>query len=209
MNAFSARRQLLGRRVASGAVIGLVGLFAAGFAGKTGRAAPPTPPAIGASAAPFALRALGGGAQVRLSDLIRRGPVVLVLLRGYPGYQCPVCTAQVGSLLSAAPQFAAAKAQVVLVYPGPSAGLERHADEFVRGKTLPSNFHLALDGDFAFTNRYGLRWDAPGETAYPSTFVINNKGRVTFAKISRSHGDRAQTDDILKALGARRARRAN
>ena len=83
-------------------------------------------------------------------------PVVLIVLRGYPGYQCPVCNAQVGQFLARARNFAAAKANVVLVYPGASAGIKEHAGEFIRGKTLPGNFHLVLDPDFKFTIAYGL-----------------------------------------------------
>ena len=124
----------------------------------------------------------------------------LVVLRGYPGYQCPVCTAQVGRLISNAPQFAEAKATVILVYPGPADSLKKRADEFVKGKALPKSFTLLLDPDYTFTKQYGLRWDAPNETAYPSTFVLDPKRKVTFAKISRSHGDRANNADILKAL---------
>ena len=32
------------------------------------------------------------------------------------------------------------------------------------------------------------------------TFVIDGKRKVTFAKVSTGHGDRAKTDDVLKAL---------
>ncbi len=163
----------------------------AAFAGDT--------PKVGDKAPVFELDALAGG-RVKLGALLKKGPVVLVVLRGYPGYQCPFCTRQVGELVGRAKQFADAKAQVVLVYPGPADGLKQHAGDFVQGKNIPASFSLALDPDFAFTNKYGLRWDAPHETAYPSSFVIDRKGRIRFAKISRTHGDRAQSDEILKAL---------
>ena len=61
---------------------------------------------------------------------------------------------------------------------------------------------LLLDPDYSFTNAYGLRWDAPRETAYPSTFVIDTDGTVRYAKISKSHGDRAEVSDVIKALDA-------
>lgn len=59
---------------------------------------------------------------------------------------------------------------------------------------------LVTDPDYIFTNSWGLRWDAPRETAYPSTFVIDRKGVVRFTKISKTHGDRANPADILKAV---------
>jgi peroxiredoxin Q/BCP len=157
------------------------------------------PPKVGDTAPGFELEALGGG-KVKLDTLLTKGPVVLVVLRGYPGYQCPYCTRQVGELIGRAKEFADASAEVVLVYPGPADGLKQHAGEFVQGKDIPSDFSLVLDPDFAFTDRYGLRWDAPHETSYPSTFVIDRKGKVVFAKISHTHGDRAEPDEILKAL---------
>jgi peroxiredoxin len=158
------------------------------------------PPKVGDKAADFELKSLDGKA-VALSSLLKDGPVVLVVLRGWPGYQCPICTRQVGALMAKSKAFADANAQVVLVYPGPSDNLQAHADEFISGKNLPENFHFVIDPDYTFTNKYDLRWDAPKETAYPSTFVIGKGGAIRYAKISHSHGDRAETGEVVKALG--------
>lgn len=174
---------------------------------KTPAMAPAKTPGVGDTASDFTLNALGGGGgKVKLSSETRKGPVVLIVLRGFPGYQCPICTAQVGHLISDAPQFAAAKARVILVYPGPADSLKKRVEEFVSGKALPKNFTLLLDPDFTFTNQYGLRWGAPNETAYPSTFVLDSARKVTFAKVSHSHGDRANNTDILKAIPAPQAK---
>jgi thioredoxin-dependent peroxiredoxin len=156
-------------------------------------------PAVGEMAADFSLATVDGE-KVELAKLKDKGPVVLIVLRGFPGYQCPVCNAQVGQFLGSAEKFKAAGANVVLVYPGPADKLKEHAQEFVRGKTLPDNFYLALDPDYAFTKAYNLRWEAKNETAYPSTFVIAKDGKITFAKISMSHGDRSKVQDVLQAL---------
>ena len=164
--------------------------------------APPAnaqPPKVGDIAPDFGLNDLKDEA-VRLSILAEKGPVVLVVLRGFPGYQCPICTVQVGQLIGKAEPLKQANARVLLVYPGPSEGLKARADEFVRGKDLPDNFYLVLDPDFQFTNQYGLRWKAAGETSYPSTFVLDSERKVLFAKVSRSHGDRAKVDEVLAAL---------
>jgi peroxiredoxin len=161
-----------------------------------------TPPAVGAEAKDFELPALGGG-TVRLSKLTADGPVVLVVLRGYPGYQCPLCTRQFGEFLGQADAFRRAGAKVMFVYPGPADNLKGRASEFVRGKDIPDHFHVLLDPDYRFTNAYGLRWDARNETAYPSTFVLDRAQKVTFAKTSKTHGDRATAADALKAIPAR------
>lgn len=59
---------------------------------------------------------------------------------------------------------------------------------------------MMVDPEYSFTNLYELRWDAPRETSYPSTFVLDSKRTVKFRKISQSHGDRAPTNEILAAL---------
>ena len=59
---------------------------------------------------------------------------------------------------------------------------------------------MLLDPGFTFTQAYRLRWDAPNETAYPSTFVVDTHGTITFARTSRSHGDRVPVAGVLKAL---------
>lgn len=50
------------------------------------RSADTAPPAVGDKAPEFTLRSVAG-TEVRLSELVAQGPVALVVLRGYPGYQ--------------------------------------------------------------------------------------------------------------------------
>lgn len=160
---------------------------------------PVVPPKVGAKVPNIKLQPLEGK-KVKLADLTKRGPVVLVFLRGYPGYQCPVCTQQVGDLRKSADQFAKANATVVLVYPGEAEGLEARAKEFLKDTSLPRPFLFTIDPDYPVTNKLGLRWETQAETAYPATFLIDQDRVVRFAKISKSHGDRAKASDILKSL---------
>jgi thioredoxin-dependent peroxiredoxin len=158
-----------------------------------------SPPRIGEKAPDFALKTLDER-TTRLSDLISTNPVVLVVLRGWPGYQCPLCTAQVQDYISSASVFTKSKVRVLMVYPGPAPELKAHGEEFLKDKQWPKDFVYLLDPDFTMINAYGLRWDAPGETSYPSTFVIDQKGIVRFAKISQSHGNRTKAQDILEEV---------
>lgn len=157
------------------------------------------PPAIGDTVEDFELKTLKVE-PVKLTDQLKHGPVVVIVLRGFPGYQCPVCNQQVGQFLAKADQFADAKATIVLVYPGSADGLTQHATEFLKDRSLPENVVFVTDPDYTFTNAWSLRWDAANETAYPATFVVDEKQVVRFAKISKSHGDRSKPDDVLKAL---------
>ncbi len=155
------------------------------------------PPAVGEKAPDFVLKNLDGKA-VRLSEKTAKGPVVLIVLRGFPGYQCPLCNRQVKEFAAKAAEFAGKC--VVLVYPGPGEHLNEKAAEFVIDKKLPANFDLVLDPDYAFTKQYGLRWDAPQETAYPSTFLIDSKGMVFFSKVSKTHGGRSTVAELVAEL---------
>jgi peroxiredoxin len=156
-----------------------------------------SPPAVGDKAPDFQLSNVEGK-LVRLSEVIPLGPVVLVVLRGYPGYQCPYCNRQDFTLKS--PAFAAVGALIVMVYPGPTQDLGSRATEFMTGKSLPENFVMLLDPGYKFTNQYGLRWDEPNETAYPSTFVLDRHGVVVFSKSVKEHGARTTAAEVLDVL---------
>ena len=166
--------------------------------------ATPKIPQVAEKAPDFSLNALDGTA-VTLSKLTAVSPVVLVVLRGYPGYQCPICAYQVAGLIAQESELSAANAHVVLVYPGASENLATKAKEFWKMRDLifaklPGNFSYVIDPGYQFTLAYGLRWDAPKETAYPATFVIDRQGVVRYVKVSRTHGNRAPVADILKVL---------
>jgi peroxiredoxin Q/BCP len=158
-------------------------------------------PKVGDKASDFTLAALDGS-QVKLSTELAHGPVVLVMLRGWPGYQCPFCTRQFGDFLGHAKDLEATGARVIFVYPGPADQVQQRATEFTANKDMPSNFRFLVDPDYVFTLAYGLRWDAPKETSYPSTFVIDKTSTVRFAQISKAHDGRAAAADVMKALAA-------
>jgi peroxiredoxin len=161
----------------------------------------PTAPKVGDKAADHVLKDVDGK-EVRLSDQFKTGPVVVVVLRGWPGYQCPFCTAQFADLLAHADDFKAAQANVLLVYPGPAQGLREHATEFHKNQELPANFRLLVDPDYAFSTAHGLRWDARDETVYPATFVLDREGVVRFARVSHEHGGRVSAKEILESLSS-------
>jgi thioredoxin-dependent peroxiredoxin len=159
-------------------------------------------PAVGAKAPDFTLSTPTGKTVTMLGEQRGHG-LVLVLLRGFPGYQCPYCVKQVHDFVEHASDFAAKGTRVLLVYPGPPAELDQHAKEFLEKQAdLPSNIVLVTDPDYKMTNLYGLRWDAPHETAYPSTFILDKKGTIAFEKISHGHGDRLSAQEALEHLAA-------
>ncbi len=160
-----------------------------------------TPPRVGDKAPNFTLKTLDDR-SAELKQLAARRPVLLVVLRGWPGYQCPICTRQVHDFVSHAADFAKHDVQVLMVYPGPADQLKAHAQEFLQDKQWPAAWLFVIDPDYTFTNAYGLRWDAPRETAYPSTFIVDRESDVRFAHVSKSHGDRVSAQVALDALAA-------
>lgn len=157
-------------------------------------------PGVGGKAPDFSL-STPEGKPVRLSTLTSGSSVVLVVLRGYPGYQCPFCQKQVHDFETHAKAFADRGAEVLFVYPGPGVHLDDRAKEFLSQEdALPANVHLVLDPDYRVTNLYGLRWDAPQETAYPSTFLLDRQGKIFFEKISKGHGDRTTAEQVLAEM---------
>ena len=165
----------------------------------TGTAVAQTP-GVGAKAPDFTLDTPTGN-SVSLDKERAKGTTVLVLLRGFPGYQCPYCVKQVHDFVEHSADFAGKKVNILLVYPGPPADLDQHASEFLAKQSdLPPNIKLVIDPDYKMTNLYGLRWDAPHETAYPSTFILDKDGNILFEKISHTHGDRTSAEDVLAQL---------
>src|SRR5262249_25517184 len=90
---FMANRFTLTASVAALGIV-LVGCWCASAAAAEPPAkATSVGPKIGDEPKDFELTALGGE-KVKLSKATESGPVVLVVLRGYPGYQCPICSGQ-------------------------------------------------------------------------------------------------------------------
>ena len=170
-------------------------LFASHLAGS-----PAAPPGVGDKAPDFTLAQIDGR-KLTLSAELKAGPIVLIVGRGWVGYQCPFCNRQFGDFLRNAKELDTAGARVVWVYPGPADAVQKRAEEFADGKPFPANFRFVLDPNYTCTVSYGLRWDAPQETAYPSTFVIDRMGVVRYALVSKTHAGRSTAADVLAELG--------
>lgn len=155
---------------------------------------------VGQRAIDFELPLVHSEGYLSLSETFKGGPTVVIFLRGYPGYQCPLCSSQVSSLVNRAKALGQAADRIVLVYPGPSEGLERQAEQFLGSRRLPDPLVLVRDDDMRVTEAWGLRWNRNRETAYPSTFVLDRFGKIAWKKVSQSHAERSSVEEILKEL---------
>ncbi len=145
------------------------------------------------------------GGTFQLSKEVEKGSVVIVMLRGFPGKQCPVCSTQVAGYIAKAKEFEDQRnTPVVFIYPGKVNNLNKRAKEFTapleEKEDLPNNFIFVIDSDYEITNHLGLRWNEANETAYPAAFVIDHDGYVQYSKVSDNHRGRATADEILEFL---------
>jgi len=157
--------------------------------------------AIGDAAPDFSLPIVGKDEYLSLKEANQAGPIVIIVLRGFPGYQCPLCSQQVGAFVNRAAALAKVAKKVILVYPGEVAMLDKHAEEFLASRKLPAPLVLVRDPDMKLVSDYGIRWNKTNETAYPAAFVIDKNGRVKWSKISDSHAGRASVDEVITELG--------
>ncbi|WP_372895100.1 redoxin family protein [Stieleria sp.] len=56
---------------------------------------------------------------------------------------------------------------------------------------------MLLDPGDSLTNAYGVRWNAPHETVFPTTIVLDDTGKIMFVKISETHGGRSAAEEVL------------
>src|SRR6187397_632894 len=84
----------------------------------------PAIPKVGDPAPDFTLAQIDG-TKLTLSTELKSGPVVLIVGRGWVGYQCPFCQRQFGDFLRNAKDLEAAGARVIWVYPGPADQVQK------------------------------------------------------------------------------------
>ncbi len=195
------RTEYRNRNIVQALVVGCMSLFTLSFA-ATRCVADDRRPEGGDKAIPFKATDIEGKPFEFEPDKSGRW-TVLVFLRGYPGYQCPLCTRQVGELIGKAKELEDARADVLFVYPGVAKDLTDKSKEFLANLQLPPTFKLVTDQDYKAVNAYKIRWEAPRETAYPSTFVIDPTGVIRYSKVSETHGGRAPVSEILQTLGGK------
>jgi peroxiredoxin len=181
-------------------LVQFISLILAAIAAFSATAAPPQ---VGETAPDFTLKTLEG-APVKLRNLTARQAVALIVLRGWLGYQCPLCEKQVNDLVRSAPELEKKGVQLVFVYPGPSKMLSAHAQEFLKNKDWPANFIFLIDPEYKMISAYDQRWNAPNETAYPSTFIVEKNNHIRFAKVSHEHGGRVGAKELIKELDSKR-----
>jgi peroxiredoxin len=139
------------------------------------------------------------GKSIDLRKYHSKKNVVLVVMRGFPGYVCPNCSAQTSRLINNYREFSKRDAEVLVVFPGPTDHLKDFVDksqEEAGKKTTP--FPIVLDKDFQAVDRLGIR----GDLAKPATYIIDKQGNVRFAYVGANTADRPSLKAMLDQLDA-------
>lgn len=168
--------------------------------------------------APDALVHTAEGAQVRLSDLFKKGPTLVVFYRG--GW-CPYCNFEIHELTQAFPEYEkrgvhpiaisvdkqseAAKTEATFTIPFPVL-----SDPSLAAHTAFRVIHHADDAETAKLKGFGIDLEqSSGEThhrfAIPALFLVDKSGVVRWAHADPDYKTRPRTAQILAVIDGGRA----
>ena len=154
------------------------------------------------------------GRPVRLAELWRDGPLIVVFYRG--GW-CPYCNLELRAWQKVLPQVHAAGARLAAISPQtPDNSLSTAqknelafvvlsdtallaAERFGIAYAMPAELIVQYRGagiDLAVLNGNG-KWVLP----LPATYVIDRGGRVQYAHVDADYRERAEPDEVLRAIG--------
>ena len=128
-------------------------------------------------------------------------PLVLVILRGMAGEICVYCYTQVRALSNTMPEFKAAGADLVVVYPGDADRLETFWQELRRSEEfegIEAPFTFAYDPGFDLVKAL----DIGGKEALPTTLVLDAGGTIRFAHVGTDSADRPDARRVLEQVKA-------
>ncbi|MEL7360112.1 MAG: peroxiredoxin-like family protein [Cyanobacteria bacterium J06560_6] len=153
------------------------------------------------------------GKQVKLSELLKEGPVVINF---YRGQWCPYCNLEIRAFQQLLPDFQQANAQVIAVSPElPDNSLsitEKHELAFPVlsdvGNVVAGRYGLVFALSESLRPLYkGFGIDIPksnGDDTYelpvPATYVIDSSGTIRYAYAEADYTLRAEPADVLAAV---------
>jgi len=177
---------------------------------------------VGDRAPDFEASTYAGG-SVRLSELYKKGPVVLVF---YRGAWCPYCNVHLQSFQSRLPEIQGAGASVVAV----SVDKPEYAAKAAGAGSL--GFEVISDPDALILEAYRLVFRVPEALAakykdeylidleahsgradhviaVPATYIVDSKGVIRFAYADLDYKVRASPEQVLSALASEEFKRGN
>ncbi len=153
------------------------------------------------------------GKDIRLGELLEKGPVVINVYRG--GW-CPYCNLELRALKEALPEIEAQGAQLIAIAPQlPDRSLDTAEKHQLEIEVLSDvGNKVSRQYGLVFTLPESLRpiyekfnLDIPGyngddsfELPMPATYVIRPNGEIAFAFVNADHTRRMEPADIVEVL---------
>ena len=156
----------------------------------------------------------GDGRLWRSEDLLRSGPLVIVL---YRGRWCAYCNTQLVALQEIHKQIAAAKASLVAISPQ----TQKHS--YMTRDMHKLRFSLLSDAGNKVARQFGLVYrlspelqamyesiytklpgyngDQSWELPLPATYIIGSDGTISYDRIDADWRKRPESEEMLKELG--------
>ena len=152
-------------------------------------------------------------ARVTSAELLARGPLIVVFLRGR---WCPFCVATVESWNEALPRVREAGASLVAISPMTVKQAFFMHDQHKLGFPLLSDAGNQVARQFGlvyrvpeyqqeiysktFVNLPFVNGDSSRELPIPATFIIGRNGRIVFASASADYTQRPEPGEVLKKV---------
>ncbi|MBD77794.1 MAG: alkyl hydroperoxide reductase [Crocinitomicaceae bacterium] len=154
------------------------------------------------------------GDKIQLSDLLKKGKVVIVF---YRGQWCPVCKPHLKKLQNSLEEIKNKRATILLITPEKQENIKKTI--LKTNITIPvlydNDYKIMEQFDLAFLPSKGLRImynsllmanlknaqsDDSQTLPVPATYVIEQDGTVKWRHFDRNYAKRANTRDILNQL---------
>lgn len=168
---------------------------------------------VGMQAPDFQLKS-PDGQLVRLSDELKKQPVVLIF---YRGQWCPVCTRYLSGFQENLPKITGKGAKVIAITPETDENITKTIEKTDVDFTILSDVDMSVannyKGLFSVTGDYQdmIRTKLESDIAFnngkteaqlpvPATYVIGQDGVIKFVQFDLDYRNRASADDIVKHL---------
>ncbi len=152
--------------------------------------------------------------QFSLKDELKNGPVVMIF---YRGFWCPVCNKHLGSIQDSLKMIEEAGARVIAVSPEKPEYLDKMANK------SGAEFTLLYDEDYKIANAFDVNFKPSAMQLFtynvvlggdlkkthsdnsqllpiPATYIVNQKGIISWRQFDPDYKKRSSVKDILNAL---------
>ena len=123
----------------------------------------------------------------------------------YRGNWCPICTAQIKELGDFKQKFEELGVKITLISPQPHQQSRKHANRVGMGSDFFVDVNNSAARTLGIVQEHGLpagfqAFGYDADVPKPTTFVLDENGKVVFADLTSNYRLRTMPQDIIKAL---------